>query len=137
MAEEHDVISADEFLLRRIHKNHVDAGPPMVVGFASFRPAPEDVDGLSVFREKLISALHVAASGRKPGEYYVVRLAVVALQSLGLTVVADDQPTSSLGHALIPELSLAACQADKRHTREIQHRLAELASHSIVQFPTE
>src|SRR5438132_4710032 len=110
-------VAADEFVLRRIHRNQVDAGPPPAVGFVGFRPTPEDIAGLSVYRENFVSAAEVAASGRKPGEYYVTRLSVAGLQSLGLAVIADEQADGLTGHALIPELSLAACQRDKPRCR--------------------
>src|SRR5947209_4144536 len=121
-------LGGEESVLRRIHKNQVDPGPPPAVGFTGFRPTPEDVAGLSVYRASLVSAAEVAAGGRKPGEYYVVRLPVSALNGLGLTVVADEQPGGPAGHALIPELSLEACQRNKLRWREVQVRLAELAS---------
>lgn len=76
-----DSITADEFLLRRVHQHHVDPGPPIVIGYVGFRPTPEDTQGLSVYREKFITAAEVAASGRKPGEYFVVRLSVTAVTS--------------------------------------------------------
>jgi hypothetical protein len=63
-----------EFVLRRIHRNHCGMDLPRVIHFAAFRPSREDSRGLSVFRQRYVSAAHVAASGRKPGEYYVARL---------------------------------------------------------------
>jgi hypothetical protein len=135
MSQEAARVSDEEFVLRRIHRNQVDAGPPPVVGFTGFRPTPEDTTGLSVYREQLISAAEVAAGGRKPGEYYVVRLTVRALRDLGLTVVADEPTGAPAGHALVPELSLDACRRDKARLREVQVRLAELASQNIVHFP--
>jgi hypothetical protein len=74
MTSEVPILPDEEFVLRRIHKNQVDAGPPPDIGFTGFRPTPEDTAGLSVYRERFVSAAQVAASGRKPGEYYVVRL---------------------------------------------------------------
>ena len=61
---------------------------------------------------------------------------VAGLQSLGLTVVADEQAGGLTGHALIPELSLAACQRDKPRSRAIQVRLAEMASNNIICIPS-
>jgi hypothetical protein len=43
-------VAAADFVLRRIHRNHVNAGPPPVVGFTGFRPTVEDTTGLSVYR---------------------------------------------------------------------------------------
>ncbi len=85
--------------------------------------------------DSLVSAVHVAAAGRKPGEYYVVRLSVGSLRRLGLTVIADEQEEGPAGHALILELSLDACQREKTRLRELQVRLAELATQDIVHSP--
>jgi hypothetical protein len=60
---------------------------------------------------------------------------VSALRGLGLTVVPDEQEKGPAGHALIPELSLAAYERNKKSQREIQVRLAELASASVVYYP--
>jgi hypothetical protein len=128
-----DSIAADEFLLRRVNQNRVDPGPPIVIGYVGFRPTPEDTQGLSVYREKFITAAEFAAGGRKAGEYYVVRLSVTAVTSLGLTVISDEHANGPAGHALIPELSFSAIQRDKRRLREVQVHLAALASQAIVQ----
>src|SRR5438128_2199772 len=125
-------VSAHEFVFRRVHRNHVDAGPPLAVRFPAFRPTVSDTSGLSVFRQSLTSAAEVAASGRKPGEYYVARLAVADVKSLGLSVFADELPNGPTGHALIPELSFGNYQSDKPRSRAVQERLAEMASRNIV-----
>jgi hypothetical protein len=135
MSQECELLEPDEFVFRRIHKNHVSPGTPPIVGFAAFRPTTEDTAGLSVYEEKLISAAAVAAAGRKPGEYYVARLLVSDLHQLGLTVRKDEQPNGPVGHALIPELSLDACRIDKARWRAIQVLLAEIAGKGIVVFP--
>ncbi len=135
MNHESQGLADEEFVLRRIHKNHVDPGPPVIVGFTAFRPTPEDTAGLSVYREKMVAPAIVAAGGRKPGEYYIARLQVSSLRQLGLTVIPDEQAAGPAGHALIPELSLGACRQEKAKLREIQVRLAELASQNIVHIP--
>src|SRR5438874_8970919 len=55
MDQEASPVPDEELVLRRIHKNHVDPGPPPVIGLAAFRPTPEDTAGLSVYREKHVS----------------------------------------------------------------------------------
>ena len=51
-----DSIGHDEFVLRRIHRNHCSRDLPRVIHFAAFRPSREDTLGLSVFRERYVSA---------------------------------------------------------------------------------
>ena len=128
-------VAPDEFVLRRLHKNHVDPGPPFVISYVGFRPTPDDKEGLSVFQERLVTAAEVAASGRRAGEYYVARLSVRDFHALRLNVVADEQTPGPAGHALISELSFPACQRDKARLREIQVRLAALATQHIVHHP--
>ncbi|MCI0465084.1 MAG: hypothetical protein L0Z62_49820 [Gemmataceae bacterium] len=130
-----DAIGPDEFILRRIHKSSYDPGLPIPINFAGFRPTRHDTKGLSVFRAKYTSAVEVAAAGRKPGEYCVVRLPVQALYALQLTVVPDEQPEGPRGHALIPELNVTACEQDKKRLRDVQRELARLAGLDIVHFP--
>jgi hypothetical protein len=135
MNQEAARVAEEEYVLRRIHKNHVDPGPPLMIGPAAFRPTPEDTSGLSVYRENHISPTDLDASGRRPGEYYVGRLHVLELRRLGLSVIQDEQPQGPAGHALIPELSLPAYQQDKLKGRELQMRLAELAEQDVVFVP--
>jgi hypothetical protein len=54
---------------------------------------------------------------------------------LGLTVVAQEEAQGRAGHALIPELSLDYCRQNKERLREVQVRLAELATQDIVWHP--
>jgi hypothetical protein len=129
-------IAPEEFVLRRVHKNHVDPGPPVVISYVGFRPTPDDTEGLSVYRERLVTAAEVAASGRKSGEYFVARLSVRDLHALGLSVVADERAPGLAGHAIIPELSFPEYQRDKLRLRETQVALAALASQQIVQHPS-
>ena len=129
-------IAPDEFVLRRIHKNHVDSGPPVFISYVGFRPTPDDTEGLSVYREGQVTADEVSTSGRKAGEYYVARLSVRDICALGLSVVSDQQTPGPAGHVLIPELSFPAYQRDKARLREIQVRLAALATQHIVHHPT-
>jgi hypothetical protein len=125
-------IGPDETVLRRIHKNHCSADLPRVVYLAAFRPSREDTNGLSVFLEAHTTAAEIAASGRKPGEYFVARLSVRALRQLGLTVVPDDAPGAPAGHALIPELRLSEYERDKQRLKDVLLDLARLASQAIV-----
>jgi hypothetical protein len=135
MNAEKEPITADEFVLRRIHKSQCNASlvPPILP--LGFRPGKEDTDGLSVYREKEISPAQLAAAGRKPGEYYVVRLSVQALHQLGLTLKTADPADGPPGHAVIPELNQKAYQQDKHRLQDIQLQLALLASQAIVHTP--
>jgi hypothetical protein len=133
--EDHDLVGEDEFVLRRIHRNHCSRDLPRIIHFATFRPSREDTRGLSVFREQYVSAAQVAASGRKPGEYFVARLSVKELSELGLTVVPDADASGLPGHAVIPELACAEYEQDKPRLKDVLLELSRLASQAIVHEP--
>ncbi len=63
MSEEGPV-GAEEHVLRRIHRNDIDAALPVPIRRWAFQPREDDTDGLSVYRERIISAAEVAAGGR-------------------------------------------------------------------------
>lgn len=92
MSQESEAFSPDEFIVRRMHKNHYDAAQPAPVTTVALRPTPQDTTGLSVSRQKYTTAEALAASGRRPGESYTVRLGVAELQRLGLSVMPDPDP---------------------------------------------
>ncbi len=135
MSHLRDAVGPDEFILRRIHKNHFNPGLPRTINFAAFRPKQADTAGWSVYREKYISPAEVAATGRKPGEYCVVRLPVHSLSALNLSVIPDEEVGGPPGHALIPELSWAAYQQNRQRSKEVLVELAQLASQSIAYEP--
>jgi hypothetical protein len=126
-------VPTGEYVLRRIHRNDFDSNLPIPVQRWAFQAGKDDTDGLSVYWEKIISAPDVAARGRSPGTYYVARLAFNDLHALNLTVVLS--PGDLPGHAVIPEMSRAAYEADKRSAKELQQKLAVLASQGIVYTP--
>jgi hypothetical protein len=135
--DENDPVDETEFVYRRIHPNFYDASLPVAVDVKAFRPSQNDTTGLSVLRA-LFAQPQDTLAGRDPNKvsgFYVARLAVSDLRSLGLTVVPEPLPGGPLGHAVIPELSWAAYQAQKSHWKPILVELARLASADIVHQP--
>ncbi len=127
-------VDPGEFVLRCIHRNNFDASQPVSVLRCEFEPKPRDAEGLSCYREQLLSAEQLANSGRSPGACYVARIAVQDLLALGLTVVPT--PGDLPGHVSVPELCYSAFCADKATSKAIQRQLALLASQSIIRQPT-
>lgn len=126
-------VGAEEFVLRRIHKNHFDATLPSPVKRPAFEPSSEDSDGLSVDREIFISAKRLAGCGRQPGKYYIARFAVkeLAVGPFHVTIDASSDIDQPAGHAVIPELRIGL------KTKPLQRALAESASKRIVYRPLE
>jgi hypothetical protein len=135
--DEKDPVDDSEFVYRRIHPNYVDPALPIQVQRDAFRPTQNDTTGLSVFRAALAKPSEALANLdlAKAKDYHVVRLAVRDLQKLGLTVVPEPLLGGPLGHAVIPELSWAAYQAQKLHWKAVLVELAKLASADIVLRP--
>ena len=132
--DERQHVKEEEFVFRRIHRNYYQAGLPLPIQPEAFRPTRNDASGISVFRASFVQPEGILADidPNKRLDYYVARLAVRDLSRLGLTVVPDPDPTGPAGHAIIPELSIFAYQADKRRLKGIQLELAKLASAAIV-----
>ena len=126
-------------VLRRIHKNDFDPRrqPPFLRG--AFNPGSQDSDGLSVYveGEKGTTPESLAAGGRKPGEYYVVRFTTSELAAIGVSVVATPElDPDTPGHCSLPELSAACKASTPEAVKELQVRLTELAADRIVVTPT-
>jgi hypothetical protein len=136
--DEHEPIQDDEFVYRRIHRNFYDANIPTCIRREAFRPSYNDDTGLSVFRAAFVQPADTLANieASKQNDYYVVRIAMQDLHRLGLTVVPEPDPDGPPGHAVIPELSWQAYQANKQHLKQVQLELAKLASSAIVHQPS-
>ncbi|HTU89621.1 MAG TPA: hypothetical protein VMF69_05950 [Gemmataceae bacterium] len=136
--DEQEPVQDDEFVYRRIPRIFFDSAIAPPIRREAFRPTHNDTTGLSVFRAAFLrpedALAHVDPAKRS--DYYVVRLAVADLRALGLTLVANPDPNGPPGHALIPELSWPAYQADKARWKPILFELAKLASAAIVHQPS-
>lgn len=137
MTEEHEPVTEQETVLRRIHQRFYDPHRTIPVQPEAFRPTERDEEGISVFRERFVTAAKVIAAiaEDKRSLYYVARLNVRDLRGLNLTVLPAVQ-SELPGHAIIPELNRTSYQQDKLRVKELQTKLAELASQAIVYQPS-
>jgi hypothetical protein len=135
--DERDAVEDSESVYRRIHRTFVDPALRIPIRAAAFRPNENDAGGLSVFRARFVQPQDTlkTVDPSKAKEYFIARLTVADLRGLCLTVEPDPAPGGPLGHALIPQLSWVAYQAHKIVLKEIQAKLAELASAAIVLRP--
>lgn len=134
MEDEQQPVADDEFVLRRVHRVYYDQHLPIPIQPAAFRPTQRDTTGISVLRERFATPADTLANlpPDKRADYYVVRLPVRDLLTLGLSVVPEPIPGGPPGHAVIPELNRGAYARNKRGLKEIQLRLAMLAGSHIV-----
>ena len=128
--DEHQPVDQNEFLYRRIPHAFFRPTLPVLFLIAAFRPTTNDTTGLSVFRAAFLRPEDTLANvpPARRNDYYVASLAVSDLRALGLTVVPEPDPQGPPGHAVIPELSWAAYQADKNRLKVVLVELARLAS---------
>jgi hypothetical protein len=136
--DEHAPVDDGEFVYRRIHRTFLDPRAQIPIQFPAFRPNPNDTTGLSFFRARfLVQPQDTLAdvAPEKARDYYVARLGVRDLRSLGLTVVPEPVPGGPPGHAVIPELSWPAYQAQKQRCKPILVEMAKLAGADIVLQP--
>lgn len=134
MKAEGEPVSADEQVLRLIHPVYYKADLVLPIQPEAFRPLDSGESGISVFRADCLNdpldALTAIAEGKR-ALYYIARLAVADLKSLGLSVQPD--PIAALpGHALIPELNTVAYHQNKVFWKQVQRQLAEWASCNLV-----
>jgi hypothetical protein len=126
-------VDPGESILRRIPPNPDHYNPsldPPISAF-SFRPNKNDVDGISLYREHFTSVEALANSGRKP-PYIVARLNASDIFALGLSLDPTPGEGDLPGHVVIPELSVSAYQNNRPFVREMNLKLAKLASGDVL-----
>jgi hypothetical protein len=136
--DEHDPLEDGELLYRRIHRTFLDPSVPIPIQLPAFRPTANDTTGLSLFRARFLAQPQDALANLAPDKaknYYVTRLVVRDVRSLGLTIVPEPIPGEPPGHAVIPELSWVSYQAQKQQWKPLLAELAKLASAAIVHQP--
>jgi hypothetical protein len=133
--DERSAVDPNEIVLRRIHRTNFKADLPTPILRCEFEPKPRDTDGLSLYRQIILTPQELANAGRSAGNCYIAAVAVKDLLAMGLSVVPT--PGDLPGHVSIPELSFGAFKADKARSKELQLALARLASRSIVLRPAE
>ena len=120
-------------VLRLIPKDWFKAKKPVPFGRIAFEPHTEDVDGISLYRERWVSAIRLDASRPKSGNFYVGRLKVRDIYGQGLTLVRNVGVLP--GHVVIPELSIEAYPRNKQKLNEIVVKLCTFAGQDIVLEP--
>ncbi len=137
MKQEDEPVEPGETVLRLIWSDFLKPGLDMPVQPGAFEPRKNETDGISVFRAACLAdaslTLEVIAE-EKRGKYAIASLLVSELSMLGLTVV-PARIEKVPGHAVLVELNIVNCKADKPRCRALQKQLAEIASRSIVRLP--
>ena len=137
MIGENEPISPDEFILRMVWRDFYRKELACPVLARAFKPREDEIDGISLFREGCLrmpeDALSVFVPEKRSG-YAICRLSVAEVTSLGLSV----RPATIIGvagHVVISELNTASVAEEPRRWRNIQVKLADLASKGIIRLP--
>jgi len=132
-AEASTDLAPQDFVLRRVHRNHFKPHLPTPIERLAFCPNPQDTTGISVYAEKLVSAEMLVK--KDPRLYHVARLSVQVLKDLRLTLRQEEDEVDHLpGHYVIPQLAYGEYRRDEKGSKEVQR---ERASEDIVLRPPE
>ncbi|TAJ91387.1 MAG: hypothetical protein EPO31_14355 [Gammaproteobacteria bacterium] len=142
MVSPNDIPIDVEYVLRRIPNqiDYIKLTLSRPVTRLAFRPNNRDTGGISLFRELFTTALDLARSGQCETGYYVIRLQVREITSIGLTLVPDPKDDQLSGHCLIPELECEYKLLDKQSSKQKQQALADITNNNfqtrLVYSPT-
>ncbi len=133
MVTQHDTLSEDEYVLRRIlnQDNIIDLNLSHPIQRIAFRPTDKDTDGISVFRELFATPEEVAFTGNNPSGYHVIRLPYREILGLGFSIIPNPDISQPNGHSLIPDLH---CDLQKSISRALQQSLATLANKNFSDY---
>jgi len=143
MKAEHDPITDDEWLLRRVHFQRFRTDRTPIISRSAFEPRIQgrdpDTDGISFYRAACLNDPEEILAMLEPQrreENGIVRLQVSFLKSLHLSVVSKPDARVK-GHVVIPELNAQDYQVHKDRLLPVLLRMAEEASknENIVRRP--
>ena len=137
MTPDFEPVAPDEFLIRCVWHDYYDPAVPVPVLARAFLPRKDETDGISVFRLACVSTaedvLAVFAADKRDG-YALALLPFAVLIGMGLTVTPASISTVA-GHAVIQEMNVDRCKADKKWCDGIRQQLAVLASMNVIRLP--
>lgn len=138
MPSENDPIEDDEYVYRRVLHTWCDLNSELLahrIDRQVFHPTDKDKEGISLYRALFVTPVQVARDREgNLGRYFVVRLSVAQVRALGLSLKPDPQD-GLRGHSLMSEIRHGLKGEEKKRAKELQLRLAELASADIVFVP--
>jgi hypothetical protein len=119
-------VSGAEWLLRRVPDGNPayfdPLQPAQPLQRIAFKPSPEDLDGISLFREMFVSPPVLSMTGRKP-PYCVVRLRVRDVERIGLKVQPAPDDEQPAGHVVLPGLRHAEKPSSKEKEQSKTYQL--------------
>jgi hypothetical protein len=137
--EEKESIQPHESVVRLIWQDYFQPELAMPVQPGAFEPRKNETDGISVFRLACLNDVRdvlAVITEEKREKYAIAALPVAEITALGLTV--KPAPIAKVpGHAVLLELNVVTCKADKARCKSMQKSLAVVASRSILHRPVQ
>lgn len=134
MKSEDEPVTEDESVIRLIWGEFLRPGERAPMLSVSFRPRDDETDGISVYRLACLkdpTEARLAMAPEKRNRYAIAVIPVTELTALGLSVVPSKcEPVP--GHSVIPELNIAAVKANRRHWKDVELKLVDLAMRNLI-----
>lgn len=131
-----------EFLLRTVPNSvgyYTGSAPNWLVNPTAFEPAPDDLDGISLFREDFVTKEHLARVNKHPLGARVARIKAKECMTLHLSLKPAPDDKQPPGHVIVPEMPyLTRSQQNnplRKKIRDLAQQLAQLASQREVYTP--
>lgn len=139
---EHSPIDPNEVLLRTV-PNSVGFYTKSMTNWSinpnAFEPAPDDVDGISLFREDFVTKERLASVSTHPNGVRVARISVQDCIGLNLSPKPSPDSDAEPGHCVIPEMPFvkrnAQNRARLRQIKDLAQRLSQIASNNAIYAP--
>lgn len=140
MSEGPTRVDPDEPILRRIPatQGYIDFRKVPPVERGAFTPNRNDIDGLSFYSERIISARRLADAASSPGKsFYVAKFKAAQLFELELSVIETPELSDLPGHLSVPEINFQDyCDPNKKpKLKELGKILADLAAQNLIIGP--
>ena len=105
----------------------------------AFDPAPDDVDGISLFREDFVTPENLASINTHTNGVRVVRVTAKECTDLQLSLKPDPDGTQPPGHVLIPEMThikkSPQNKPQRQKIKDLAQELAQIASKNEIYTP--
>lgn len=105
----------------------------------AFEPAPDDVDGISLFREDFVTKERLASVSQHPNGVRVARISAQDCIGLNLSPRPSPDPDVEPGHCVIPEMPFVKkaqhTTAQRRKILDSAQKLAQIASKNEIYTP--
>ena len=134
--DQNDPIEPEEFILRRVpysqNTPYINPESEEPISTGCFTPSKDDTDGISVFREKFVSAKKVADRYMegKNKQCYIIRIKAEDLEGIVTIIPSPNEYLD--GHAHIPEIKYQ----DNYVYRPIRAKIIKkLTKENVVHWP--